>query len=300
MSKILYSILIFIALFLAGRNFGLFEPAPCTKPITYSLGSLDSRFGVSKADFLKAISEAEAVWEKPIGLNLFSSSTEGKLSINLVYDYRQETTQELSVIEGEVKESEGDYKALEASYAEMKSQYNTLKSTYDVEVVSFNQHKASYEQAVDEWNSGPRTSRKEFEALESKRLVLEAEASELKTTENKLNSSVHEINALVTRLNTLAKQLNLNVKDYNTIGAARGETFTGGTYTSDRTGERIDIFEFQNHDKLVRVLAHELGHALGLEHIDDPKAIMYKFNEGEVGKLAPSDLTALKTLCAIN
>ncbi len=151
---------------------------------------------------------------------------------------------------------------------------------------------------MDRWNAGPRTSKKEFEALETERMALERELASVKSQEAALNSLVKEINSTVAELNTLASELNLNVEEYNTVGASRGDTFTGGLYTLDASGERIDIFEFENHQKLVRTLAHELGHALGLEHVDDPKAVMYYLNEGASDELTQSDINALKLLCA--
>ena len=112
-----------------------------------------------------------------------------------------------------------------------------------------------------------------------------------------LSDMVSEINALVDELNRVAKLLNLKVDTYNKIGASRGETFTGGLYKSDERGRSIDIYEFSSHDKLVRILAHEFGHALGLDHIDDSEAIMYTLNQGGKGALSKSDLAILRELC---
>ena len=150
---------------------------------------------------------------------------------------------------------------------------------------------------VESWNKGKRNSKEQFEQLEQERASLQAEAGKLRVLETQLNEVVREINTLVETLNRIARSLNLNVETYNTIGATRGESFTGGLYSQDEEGRSIDIYEFSSREKLVRVLAHELGHALGLEHVSDPKAIMYYLNEGEAGTLTETDLSALQTLC---
>src|SRR3989344_3020351 len=68
---------------------------PCKQPIAYSLGSFDERFGISKDRFLEAIKKAEAIWEAPTGKDLFAYKTDGRLKMNLVFDYRQEGKLEL-------------------------------------------------------------------------------------------------------------------------------------------------------------------------------------------------------------
>ena len=271
---------------------------PCNKPITYSIGTFDKQFGISRTKFLEALVLAETVWEKPIGKELFVYAPEGgKVAVSLIYDSRQETTQTLSSLEGAAKEGDATYKSLQTKYNQLKADYLNIKSAYELRVKEFNQHNATYETQVEAWNSSKRNSREQFEELEQTRIALEKEASELKALEGQFNEIVRQINMLVGTLNRIAKSLNLNVETYNTIGASRGETFTGGVYYSEEGEEGINIYEFSSQDKLVRVLAHELGHALGLEHNDDPQAIMYHLNEGDRGALSEADLAALQALC---
>ncbi|MEK7148051.1 MAG: matrixin family metalloprotease [Patescibacteria group bacterium] len=281
---------------------------PCSKPITYAIATFDRRFGISQKDFLSVLSEAKAIWERPLQdtnttspKELFAYNPEkSQLKINLIYDRRQQVTEVLGQIKGEVNESEETHHALEGDYLALREKYSKLKSSYDVQVAEFTASNEDYNKRLDNWNNGNRSDKGEFKALQAERASLEVKLSQLKNTESVLNDLASSVNEYVERLNNLARTLNLDVKQYNTIGASLGETFAGGTYTRDSSGARIDVFEFSNHDKLVRVLAHEFGHALGLEHLEDPKAIMYRLNQGEVSKLADSDLSALKALCKVN
>ena len=264
------------------------SPAPCEEPITYALGSFDRRFNISQKTFLDALATAESIWEKPINKELFIHEQEkGELTVNLIYDERQEVTDTLSGLGSVVEEDEATYNSLRARYLALKVEYDTAKSVYNALVENFNDRNNAYQMMVESWNKGKRNSKEQFEQLEQERASLQAEAGKLRVLETQLNEVVREINTLVETLNRIARSLNLNVETYNTIGATRGESFTGGLYSQDEEGRSIDIYEFSSREKLVRVL----------EHVSDPKAIMYYLNEGEAGTLTETDLSALQTLC---
>lgn len=273
--------------------------APCKKPILYSLGAFDARFGISKKDFLEAVQEAEAIWEKPIGKELFAYAQDGRLAVNLVYDYRQEATSKLKSLGLAVDESRSSYDALQRKYEEIKYLLEQEQAQYDSSVAAFNKRLDAYNNDVQNWNDKGGAPRAEFARLEAEKTALDAELVGVKNLQGRVNGYVDEINALVVVLNRMAGALNVDVGKYNTVGASRGEEFTEGVYQSDASGQKIDIYEFSNRAKLVRVLAHELGHALGMSHVAGATSIMYKLNQGTNEKLSPQDLAALKSKCGI-
>lgn len=290
---------VFAAAFLVWNDQGFSKiPLPCEKTLAYNIGIFDRRFNITQKDFLNALSEAEAIWEEAIDKELFIYSPEtADLSVNLIYDYRQETTKTLENISGIVEENESTYNAIQSKYIVLKAEYDDLENSYYTRVKIFNEQSDAYQEKIELWNRGKRNSKTQFDELEKERIALQSELAELKALERQLNERAAEINSLVATLNRLATLLNLSVKKYNEIGDLRGESFTGGLYHSTEDGQGIEIYEFSSREKLVRILAHELGHALGLRHVDDPEAIMYYLNEGDTGVLTQADLAALQALC---
>ena len=272
---------------------------PCKSPIEYSVGTFDTRFGVSKADFLSAMKDAEAIWEKPIGKDLFSYTTNGALKVNLIYDTRQETTKQLQTMGIVVKNDKASYDEVKAKYQTILSQYNQEKVDFSTRVSAYESRKSAYETAVSQANRKGGADKATYTRLNAERDYLQQESLALQTLQSKLNTDADNVNALVNALNDLAKSLNIKVQDYNNIGDNLQGEFDEGLYKSSANGEEIDIYQFENRTKLVRVLAHELGHALGLDHNEDPKAIMYRLNNGVNEKLTNTDLVLLKSLCGL-
>lgn len=272
---------------------------PCKIAITYSIGTFDDRFGLSQKDFLSAMSDAEKIWEKPVGKDLFKYTKDGNIKINLIYDKRQASTEQLHQIGAVVDDNKSLYNQQKVRYDDLNSEYRIQKATLESAISAFEIRKNAYETEVLKANRRGGADKATFDRLNTEKNYLNTEAGRINTIQNSLNILVREINNLAVSLNALASKLNIVVDKYNTVGTSLGGEFDEGVYKTGPDGREIDIYQFDNRSKLVRVLAHELGHALGLEHIDDPKAIMYRLNNGINEKLTSTDLTALQKLCGI-
>ncbi|MCR4322673.1 MAG: matrixin family metalloprotease [Candidatus Azambacteria bacterium] len=275
---------------------------PCTTPITYSVGTFDTRFGISKEDFLRAVKDAEAIWEKPINKELFSYVSDGDVLINLVYDYRQDTTQVLQKLGLTVDQNKTSYTELENSYELKLSRFELDTEVFESQVAAFEARKKIYEndaRSATRRNRQKNISKEEYARLNAEGDFLEHEAATLNAMQADLQKEVEGVNMLARALNDLAKTLNLSVTRYNEIGGSFNGEFTQGSYENHGEGGDISIFQYDSYEKLVRVLAHELGHALSLAHLDDPEAIMYRLNQGDNSTVTSNDLFALKTRCGI-
>jgi len=275
----------------------IIPPKPCSEPITYSIDTFDARFGVTKEEFKKDIQKAESIWEKQTGKQLFEYSDTGILKINLTYDYRQKATDQMKEVGVGIDYDRGIYNELKAKYNLETLSFNTQKKLLDQKISDYTAQKTEYEKQVSYWNSQGGAPKAEYQALQEQKNYLNNQVLILnKDTEN-LNLLNKELSVTTDSLNAVAKKLNIKVEDYNTIGSTTGEEFSEGEYISDKDGTRINVYQFDNNDKLVRLLEHELGHALGLNHVENSESIMYRLNSSKNKILTKSDIVELKRVC---
>ncbi|MDO8575823.1 MAG: matrixin family metalloprotease [bacterium] len=272
---------------------------PCRTPITYSLGAIDTRFGISKAILIADLKEAESIWEKPSGKDLFEYKSDGgNVVVNFVYDYRQRASDTMAASGIQIDRSQSSFDALKAQYDGRAARIASAKAALNAAVAAYESKQEAYNAEVAKWNRQGGAPPAAYDRLQAEKAALGADAQAIQSQESALNADIETLNAIGTSLNKLIAELNLNVDRYNQAGASTGGEFEEGEYVSEAGSQRIDIYEYSSHTELVRVLTHELGHALGLGHVVDGEAIMYKVNQGKKLSLTPDDITELNAVCA--
>jgi hypothetical protein len=273
-----------------------YPSVPCREPIRYSIGLFDERFGISKDDFIAEIEAASAIWEGPVGKDLFRYDPKGPLVINLIYDERQATTDRNQELESSISGTKDSAASVQAQYQALKARHAQEKAAYDSALSAYSAAQDRYEQSVRYYNARGGAPKPEYQRLQEEKASLQAEAAALEEKRLELNATVERINSLIDTYNLLVSHVNATVSDINKTA---GKEFNEGLYVEDGSGTRIDIYEYESKLKLLRVLAHELGHALSLEHNDNPLSIMYALNESSTDTLSADDLASLKVRCRI-
>lgn len=223
----------------------------CDTPRYYSIGRIDGEFQISEPAFQQAVVEAAEIWRVAYGKPLFVYDSEAVLTVNLIYDTRQSLNSEINELNEELTEQDNVLKPEIAEHNRKSADLERRIAALNEEIQSWNARGGAppdvYERLINEQNS----LNKEVEALN-------AEANSLSLSTKSLNERIN--------------QLNQTVDTFNEALRYRPE---GGKYIRNAEGERIEISVFDTRQELINVLAHEMAHALGLDHVANPESIMF-------------------------
>ena len=265
------------------------------RPIAYSPGSFDDRFGISREDFLVAAEQASEIWNRAAGRKILEYRYDGDLKINLIYDERQRTSDELRSLNDQVTSEETVFSNHKKSYEAAVKEYQTRKAALEALIQDYNQKKEFYESELGSMGK-LRSNKIRLDDLQRQSQDLAASFNQMKEQESALHSLVDEINSYARRANESLPELNSDIQQFNDLASSSSQEFQEGEYLTDASYQEINVYQFDNKTALISLLAHEFGHALGLDHSDNSEALMYKLNYSQSSKLSPDDLQALKWL----
>ncbi|MCX5848211.1 MAG: matrixin family metalloprotease [Deltaproteobacteria bacterium] len=274
-------------------------PNPCQEPITYRLGKVDERFNLTREEFKKAVNIAAAMWGKPFYRDFFREDSEGVIEINLLYDYRQEATDRLKKLNYKIDRSKSSYEELKSRLENLKTEYEQKKAVLHNDFIAYNEKVSAFNTETESWNRHGGTPQSIHMRLMKEKDELLILSDNLHTRQEEMKALVDTINSIVVVINEMASNNNMDLVDQQNTGNTLGREFCEGFYEYKNGKRSITIYQYDNEYRLVRVLAHEFGHALGLNHSKNVEAVMYPLIQSDSLELAADDIAALKGHCKI-
>ena len=264
---------------------------PCTTPIAYTIGPIDPRFGLTPVQVLEKTKAAETLWEQAYGQELFVYAPENThaLPINFIYDKRQQTL----VLGNAIDSTEASQQTARADIERAQTAYKTNSTIYANAVKKINADSEAYANEVARTNAKGGATPDEYTRLQAEKVVLNRRQAALQVEADALRTQGELLSRMIADFNAKVNDINQIVQDYN---EQAGTDFEEGQYVQDATGKRIDIYAYKSRNELLHTIAHELGHALGINHNTNPASMMYPYNKSGV-TLSTDDIAALKAVC---
>jgi chromosome segregation ATPase len=270
---------------------------PCQQTVYYSLGSVDSRFKMATSTLLTNIYKAADLWNKEADKKLFEYKDGANLKVNLIYDYRQEATDKQKALDAKINANKSTFEAQKARYESLLAEHNRQKAVIDGLLATLERDKAYFTQQTDYWNKKGGAPSGEYQKLVELRDSINSQIANINTLQTKYNADVAELNTLGAAVNQQVKDINKSIINYNNVGVEVGSEFREGEFVSQAGKQEINIYEFGSPTLLIRVLSHEFGHALNLDHVTEKGSIMYNTNNGTTATLSKADIAELQRVC---
>ena len=270
----------------------------CRAPVAWRIGIVDAGFDVDRATLRRAVITAAERWNGLGGRRLFVEDRNAGFTINLRYGQRQMVAKEIHGIRSEVERRAGQLDEMRHLLEGLVRDYGVAAERHRRQVAGFNAAAARFETRADAWQRRPGTDKQRRELLADQAALKELQTA-LASERGRLETRRAEIEGLHAAVNARTDRHNQAIGEANDVMQAlpdqarqMGVTHINGPST------QIVLYQVYDAATLHLTLLHELGHALGIRHTEDPASIMYARNNPQTPRdLTETDLRALRGLC---
>ncbi len=242
----------------------------CPAPVMYHIGTIAPEFNLSKEQVESYLRDAESVWEKSAGRELFSYTEKGAVEVNFIFDERQELADSQTNQKAALDSKREENDKLVEQIDDLRDEYEDSSEAYQKNMANYERKLNDYNGRVNSYNDQGGAPSDVYAELEKEKNALNRESNTLNATADTLNVMAAKINELNQKSGELITLYNEEVGLYNNeFGFAR--EFTQGDYQNNV----INIYKFSSENEVRKVLAHEFGHSLGVDHVDGDSSVMY-------------------------
>jgi hypothetical protein len=248
----------------------------CGIPVHFVLGDVDPEFGFDRQTVMAALAEAAALWQSHSAAVLLVESDHPRaMTVSLRFDHRQQAAHERHSLRAGLELDRQRFEAEEATLLEWGGRIEAARRAHEAAEQEIARRVEAHEAEVAAWNAGAASR------TESRRRALDAEGEALRGAIVDLERQGRSLNADIDAYNRRANDMRERMEEFRARvarfnQAASDAPVESGRYSYVRgEGRSIEVYRAVSYDELVWVLAHEFGHALGIDHVADTDAVMH-------------------------
>jgi len=248
----------------------------CRAPIGWRLAVLDPAFQLSETQALALINDAAEQWNKGTGQQLFVHDAIDGFPIYFQFDERQQQLAQRLLLQRNLRRYDEHLEVLQRQYQRQLAQVQQqhirvaqLQQEYQQQLLKLEQQRAG---------AMPAAVQQQWRILEEEQRVLAVQAEALTAEQRRLQQMVAQRNSLL--------------PEQQAIGSHEL-----GVMSIRQSQRQMVIYAFADQQDLLVTLQHEFGHALGLPHSDDPKAIMHAQLHADQQWLTATDFQLWQQYC---
>lgn len=285
------------------------------------IGAISSKYNdsLSQKQLYTLIQEIKVQFDRQLGYSVFEYSENG-LPINILFVNESQRKKMLKRYEEEIVSIQKQISVLEMQITDERSLLDQNQETLNTEANALNQSIQNLNSYVSKTNSTVSSlSKEQYASIKQK---VDTEQSKIAQSKKRYeqnrarhNRDLNAFNRIISNHNTLIRKHNSLIIRIESLsdsilevkGKAIGKNITmvksyyqGGKKIVEKENrdemEKIEIYGFDgNMDQLKAVLAHEIAHLVGINHIEKKGALMnpiLQSNQVERMELTPDDIKA--------
>ena len=263
------------------------------------IGTIDEHYAktITKSELKQILMDIESKLENQLGFDVFNYSNSGKV-IDILYvapqkleQQIQKKTKKLQRKKEQIDNLKSEFPEELARIEEYQKSLNKFASYINEMTISLNDYikNANKQRNFNsaQYKSAQRYVQEKQDRIKREIKNLRKERRTLRRMSDEYNKKIRKLNRLVRSHNMLSNQI---TRMNRSIKKVKGKTFGSKeislkTYYKDgkKVRERtettnmtkIEIYGFENKKQLKAVLAHEIGHLVGIPHINVKNSLMH-------------------------